>query len=770
MSRFPTFRTLILLIIAIWYCLYQQMPNTTIDATQSPDTFDTSRALSHVKALTTAPHFAGNTAHNSAQKYLVNALKKMGITAEIQKGVAIGKAGSISHPENIVARIKGSGNGKALLLLAHYDSHPHSSYGASDDASGIATILESVRAFLNTTPTPKNDLIILFTDGEELGLHGARLFVDNHPWAKDIGLALNFEARGSGGPSFMLVETATKNSELIKEFIKADVPYPVANSLAYSIYKLMPNDTDLTIFREQGAIDGLNFAFIDDHYDYHTANDTWDRLDTNTLQHQGSYLMALLPHFANTALDSFKSEQDLIYFNIPVFKMLSYPFSWRYPLLSIAILLFIGLLFYGFKENRLELRQMTYGLIPLLVTLFIVGGSSFLTWKLLQYVYPHYKEILQGFPYNGHYYIWAFVFWSIAVCFWIYNRFVGSKNGINFFIAPLFFWLIIATVAAVYLPGASYLVIIVYFGLLNLFLWIRQERPLGYLLVMLGLPAIYLLTPFVRDFPIALGLHLLVLSTLLCVVLFYIVQPLFHFYSHKKTGAYIALLVAIVFLCKAHLRSDFSSERKKPNSLVYIADLEDKNAAWATYDHVLDSWTKNYIKPDIKNTKAPQTAFYSKYGTSFSHTTAAPYKVITAPRIEISKDTIIQNDRIITLCITPQRSVHRYDLFVDKRFNFKKLMANGATAKDFIYQNDKTYNAYTKRWDDRLLTYYPTRNTPLELELHIQKDEMPEIMLYESSFDLLNNKHFTVPKRPEDMMPKPFVLNDAIVLKKKLIL
>jgi hypothetical protein len=42
---------------------------------------------------------------------------------------------------------------------------------------------------------------------QELGLNGAALFVTQHKWAKDIGLVLNFEARGSSGPSYMLMET-----------------------------------------------------------------------------------------------------------------------------------------------------------------------------------------------------------------------------------------------------------------------------------------------------------------------------------------------------------------------------------------------------------------------------------------------------------------------------------------------------------------------------------------------------------------------------------
>ena len=108
-------------------------------------------------------------------------------------------------------------------------------------------------------------------------MDGARLFVKNHPWAKNVGIALNFEARSSGGPSNMIVETNGGNKNLIKAFMEADVTFPVASSLMYSIYKMLPNDTDSTVLREGADIDGFFFAFIDDHYDYHTANDNYWR-------------------------------------------------------------------------------------------------------------------------------------------------------------------------------------------------------------------------------------------------------------------------------------------------------------------------------------------------------------------------------------------------------------------------------------------------------------------------------------------------------------
>ena len=130
-------------------------------------------------------------------------------------------------------------------------------------------------------------------------------------------------------------------------FVEANPKYPVANSLAYSIYKMLPNDTDLTRFRVDGDIDGFNFAFIDDHYDYHSANDTYENLDRNTLQHQGEYLLPLIHYFAEADLSTLKAEEDYVYFNIPAFKMISYPFTWIIPILVIAIIVFIALIVFG---------------------------------------------------------------------------------------------------------------------------------------------------------------------------------------------------------------------------------------------------------------------------------------------------------------------------------------------------------------------------------------------------------------------------------------
>ncbi|WP_282079644.1 M28 family peptidase [Aquimarina algiphila] len=767
MRKFSSLLTFLLIIISLIYTFYSSKPQRITDLDTPKQEFSTLRALEHVKNIAKECHYLGSTAHEETKTYIINELKKMGLQPEVQKGTSVSKTGRISNPQNIIAKIKGSDNTKSLVLMSHYDSSPHSSYGASDAGSGVATILEGIRAYLATNKVPRNDIIICITDGEELGLNGADLFIKKHPLAKNVGLALNFEARGSGGNSYMLIETNGKNGKMISEFSKAGASYPVTNSLAYSIYKMLPNDTDLTVFREQGDIEGFNFAFIDDHFDYHTANDTWQNLDQNTLQHQGSYLMPLLSYFSEVDLTNLKSDRDYIYFNAPVFNLIKYPFSWIFVLLGIAIFLFIGLIFYGKITYRIDFPTVFKGFGLFLLVLSITGLLSFGMWQLIKLVYPQYKEIQHGFTYNGYVYISAFILFAVAVCFKVYAKFKTPIKTPSLMIAPLFIWLVVSTMSAVYLKGASYFIIIVFFGLISLFVLIRQKRPNPFLMVVLAVPSIFILSPFIATFPVALGLKIIFISSILSVLLFGALLPVFSFYKRKNLLGNLALLFTLVFLIIAHFKSDFTEERQKPNSLVYVLDIDQNKAVWASYDNILDSWTENYINPEENIAEAYNAnTLQSKYGRAFTYANQAPLKKVPQPRLDISKDTIIGDQRHLDLCIAPQRDIQRIDLYTKTLFNFDALHIDDETALDFNYSDNNTYNAFTKRWSQNLLTYFVSKNKPLELRMRFHKDSLPEFILYESSYDLLKNEHFSIPTREKDMMPKPFILNDAVVIKK----
>ena len=756
--------SILVIIAAVLWSKYGIMP-LEISSADVPETeFSTLRAYRHVEEIAQQPHYVGSPAHSRVRNYIVSELQEMDLLVHTQERYSLSKSGNITRPQNIISRIEGSGSGKALLLLTHYDSAVHSSPGASDAASGVATILEGIRAYLASGAEPVNDIIIVFTDGEELGLNGADSFVNEHPWAKDIGLALNFESRGSGGKSFMLLETNSGNKTLIKEFIKANSEYPVTNSLAYSVYKMLPNDTDLTVLREQGDINGFNFAFIDDHFDYHTATDIPANLDLRTLAHQGSYLMPLLKYFSEQPLETFDAFEDVIYFNIPVLGMVNYPFSWSLPLVIFSLILLGALVVYGKLKRRLHLPEVLKGFVPLLLSVFGAGILSFAFWKICLFLYPEYSEMEHGFTYNGYYYLTAVVFLVLGICFVVYSRFRKPDNSRQLFIAPLIIWILISAGATFYLKGAAYFIIPVYFGLLQLFILIQQKKPNLILLAILCLPAIFIVQPFIESFAVALGLRILFVTALLTALLWVLLWPVFGLIRKNRSLASLSFLGFFVLFLVAHFNSGFNEERPKPNSLVYILDADAQIASWNTYDELLDPWTKTYFNESAEE-RPIDTRFSSKYNSGFEKSVKAPVIDIPEPFVSVEKSENAEGNMGYRVKIAPRRDMNRMELFIDRNINFESFLVNDLEATP-VSTEEGSYHIFKNRWSDRFLTYYAVNRDTLRLEFSLRPGVNPTISLYEASHDLPENPELQVPPRTKEMIPRPFVLNDAVVIKK----
>lgn len=531
----------ILFAIALVFIFLQ--PQRYDDKREAPlSEFSTKRALQKIKIISEKPHYVGSPNHDEIANYLITELKNLGLQPNIQEGYTLTEWGNLVKSKNIYATIKGNNNTKSLLLISHYDSAPHSfSKGASDDASGVATVLETVRAFMHSKAAKisknKNDIVILFTDAEELGLNGAALFATKNKLAKNVGLALNFEARGTSGPSYMLMETTNGNSKMVEEFSKAKVHYPVSNSLMYSIYKMLPNDTDLTVLREQKNIQGFNFAFIDNHFNYHTSQDNYQNVSPNSVAHQGSYLVPLLKYFSNADLYDLKSTTDKVYFSLP-FLYLSYSNQWILPILLISIGLFFLFIFIGLGKQIIHSRTIFIGFGKLFLAILLCGGITFFGWKIILAIYPQYAEIQQGFPYNGHFYIYAFLSLSVAICFLVFGSKEKRNPEMSLTIAPISIWFLINTVMAFKLEGASFLIIPVIFSVIMLAVFVLTQKKFWFLNCLLSLPAILLIVPLIQMFPVGLGLKILFGSTILVALTFALLLPIFGGFLQKNYVLY----------------------------------------------------------------------------------------------------------------------------------------------------------------------------------------------------------------------------------------
>lgn len=126
---------------------------------------------------------------------------------------------------------------------------PSAALAASDDKSSVAAMLETARALASGEPL-RNDIVMIFTDGEEAGLLGASSFVAEHPGGAQGGVVLNWKATGNAGSS-VLFETSSGNAELIKEFA-ASAPYPIGDSAMAALYQAGTQNTDFTAFAMPG--------------------------------------------------------------------------------------------------------------------------------------------------------------------------------------------------------------------------------------------------------------------------------------------------------------------------------------------------------------------------------------------------------------------------------------------------------------------------------------------------------------------------------------
>jgi len=762
------FRWLPIIAVAcvVFWSYQAQLPSSDAYNSTNPKEFSQKNALAHLRKITKKPHFGGTQAHNDVQKYLVHELEILGLEVEVFEHLSTsGRFMSASKTKNIIAKISGTLPGKALALVSHYDSTMHSSLGASDAGSGVVTIIEGIRAYLEKGEKNANDIIILLTDGEELGLLGAQAFVDFHPWANDIGLVLNFEARGSGGPSYMLMETHGGNKSLVEAFANAGVQHPTANSLMYSIYKLLPNDTDLTVFIEDAGIQGFNFAFIDDHFDYHTVQDSVQRLDRSSLNHHAEYLMPLLSYFSNADLTQLESDQDMVYFNFPMLDMVIYPFTWVLTMTLIATILIIGVSCIGVKRRRLSSKGMLLGFMPLLLSLVITTSIGYFGWKGLVMLFPQYDDLTQNYTYNGHWILAAFISLSIASTLAIYQRFHKYTAKNERYFAPIIFWLLINLLIALKLPGAGFLILPIYFAIaalaLNVFYWKNEQlrHRIKFLTVLLALPPVILLSPLLSIFVIGLGLNVLFIATILTCLSVSLLTPMIITDTHNKAIRNITFVLSLILLLVSSLQSTYSVDRKKPNSINYILDKDSQRAFWVSSNRSHDEFTLQFFTKTQSLEPWQQTLYPdSHFGKVrlFQQTQALP---LAAAEITVLEDFIINDQRTVSLLITPQRATNKIQLAnMGNKLDLRGIKVNG---QPLLLNNQAIERSVTEGF---FFNY--TLSTPLEaitVDVIVSKSTPLSLKIFESTYDIFE-RFPAIKPRLDIYMPEAFFINDATII------
>lgn len=286
--------------------LARRMP-AALGANAPEELFSAARAGALLERIARVPHPVGTGEHECVRETLLAELTALGLEPEQREGLEKGLPLT-----NLVARIPGHDSTGTVLCVAHYDTKP-TSPGAGDDGAGTSAWLEALRALRARGWQPRNDVMLLLSDGEELGLLGARLFA-REPRALDgVRVVVNLEAIGNGGPA-VLFELGPRNGARVREYARV-VADPAATSLSDAVYARMPNDTDLSVFLERG-LNGFNLALTLGNAAYHAPHDTPANLDPRSLQHMGASALALLEALGERDLSSGMDASDVSYFDL----------------------------------------------------------------------------------------------------------------------------------------------------------------------------------------------------------------------------------------------------------------------------------------------------------------------------------------------------------------------------------------------------------------------------------------------------------------------
>jgi hypothetical protein len=329
-----------------------ERPPSPAPADAPAQAFSAERAMADIVGVASAPHPVGSAANHAARDYLVARMTALGLDPQVRPGAGVDRSRFApnvlvgGYVENVVGVLPGRDRSlPAVALMAHYDSVPASA-GASDDAAGVSTVLEVVRA-IKARGVPARDVMVLITDGEEAGLLGADAFFARDPMARHVGFVFNMEARGSAG-RVQMFQTGDRNGGSIR-LMTATARRPAASSLTGFIYKYMPNDTDFTVSKRAG-LPGLNYAFIGHQFDYHSASSTPRTQDPGTLQDMGDQVLgpAMAIAFSPTLP---ASAPDLVYGQTPGGLTLAYP-PWIGWLILAAAAIAVGAAVAGARRDE----------------------------------------------------------------------------------------------------------------------------------------------------------------------------------------------------------------------------------------------------------------------------------------------------------------------------------------------------------------------------------------------------------------------------------
>ncbi len=758
----------ILIAVVAWWC--GRPPRPVADTAPATE-FSSARALDDLSEIARAPHPTGSAEHARVRRYIVAQLERHGVQTEIQETTALLRSGPFVRAvtvRNILGRLPGTDSTGAVALLTHYDSEIHTP-AAGDISAGVAAILEAVRALQAGTPL-RNDLLVIITDAEELGLVGAQAFVDEHPWMDEIALVLNFEGRGAAGPATMF-ETGAENGWVVAEFARAD-PHPLGSSLGYEIYKYLPNDTDFSRFKEAGVA-GLNFAYIEAADRYHRSTDTVENLSKASLQHHGEHALALARHFSNLDL-SHASAPDVAFFYFPALGMVVYPLTWALPMTAGVLALFLMILVQGFRRRRLRVSGLLMGFLLFLLSLTAAGALSWLFALWITRFHPEYGSLVAAALYDEHWYVLAVIGLTLVVVAALYGFarrwFRPGELALGAALEPL----VGAIATAIWWPGANALylwpLLFALFGVAYILRWPDDHKP-GWsdalFLLICAVPALVFVSQLAWMLAIAMSILLAPLVAMIVVEYVSLAFPLLELTGRPNRWwlPVTALLVSAAFVVIGIVTVGPDADRPAPSTLAYVMDRDLGSAYWVTTQADNDGWVEQFVGTEIEWRQLDHLIPGAQRQYRISEAPVDDGKLVGA-RVEVLDDLVVDGFRCVRVAIRSTVGVEKLQIEPVFPATVSLRSVNGkriAAARNFGESDDLPVGEWRlEHWGT------PVDGVVLELQSG-SPDEPIELLLLETIHKLPQLPGAPDLERPAHLAPNVLSLTDQMIYRQAVV-
>jgi len=625
--------------------------------------FSAGRALLLLREVAAAPRPMGSDGAARARDTIVAQLDELHIAPHVQTASAVSaQSGRVAGTvRNVVARLPGRDPSRAVLLVAHYDSVPVAA-GAADDGGGVVTLLETARA-LASGPRPRNDVIFLFTDGEEYGLLGARAFLREDPWAYGVGVVLNFDSPGSSSPVLMY-ETSPGNGLLVRELVAA-APHPYTSSLMYEVSRRLPIESDFRLFVAAG-VPGMSFGALDGPAYDHTAYDSLASFHGGSLQHQGDTALALARRFGDLDLWDLHRD-DVVYFGVVDGLAIVYEEGLVLPFVALAVVVFAVAVTVAVRRRLLSLRGVGLAVPATAAVLGVALVVTAVAWGMYRTAYEQRTWSETGVVISDFYRL-GLVLLAAAVIVAAYELLLRRLRPWDLAVAAVSWWLVAAVAVAVVVPGASYLLTwpLAGAGLGLLGAVLLGERALhsvaGVAVTLAGAaPGVVLMSSATYLLLMSAGLKQVVTVVAVWLVAGLLVIPLevvrrgFRLWLPVAlAGAGVAVLMAVGSTVA------FDAEHPRLTSIYYRVD-ESGVARWQTVDRI-DQWTGQFLRDDLRSPF--QDAYFPQMGVRPTTVGAAPQVRLAAPVIEVLSDTTTGDRRTVRLRLRSARGAQVVSLLV----------------------------------------------------------------------------------------------------------